>query len=324
MANPFGETGTDDPYPLFPFMYNNQIIWIDTIKYGDRILHYADLKGAGFLYHSEPGNSFWSAPGSAGFGQYPTGGATGGTSGGSYGYSSSGGSSSGGGGGYAGPSEYDLYSKAAKHAAKQYGIPLTDALIKYNFNQQTTIEELDQRLQAISWTRENNTYLNQFEAELKARGLLGKNASTTLAERVNIALRRAPKPWLDLWETAATRTAAVRAGFDISKQEGDLEVSRSAIQGLLGRLEDRVMSASQILPSLQQAANLALELGPYARYKKYGLSKKELLNVGAGIAGAKTTSKLQRMVAEVEAFSQFRSYSPFQIQERSLAGQGGS
>jgi hypothetical protein len=251
----------------------------------------------------------------------------------------------GGGGGFGGPAfttqfgrelsqrEYEILAANLKSVAYRYGKPLDDAMVRLLIKREVAPEELLDRLLAITRIEENKTVLNQFEKTLAARGLAKK---FDFKDRLDFILGRAPDQWRDLWEEASTRGAAAQAGFRIfnkpqtlrhADRKGmveDLALTRQEVLRV-GRKLGEPLTEESARPIFQQAARLALELLPLSRLKGYKLTKSELLDASAGVAGVGTEQKIQRLLDEQRSFFEKRAPGLYQTgRAGSLAGPMGA
>lgn len=179
-----------------------------------------------------------------------------------------------------------------------FGYDVTKSMAQALLNGSVSPDEFQQRLLVNQRVSDNKVFFQRFQATLDSLGVKA-NFNTPEAQRAFILGEAAPE-FYHVWAQAAGETSAVQAGFTITTEKGDLNLSSRAITGLetkLGLTGPNAGQAEQALdPILQKTAQYLQQYGAIGRMQGMGLDPAGVAQVAAGVGNAKTAQKLQFLI----------------------------
>jgi len=198
--------------------------------------------------------------------------------------------------------QYLSQEKAYQQIADLAGIHLNQENQALLFEGDTSSTEFQQRAAFISRWRENPEAFEQFAAAAKAQGLI--KGKFTIKDAMHLSLGTAPKEWYKLLEEAGTRTAAVQAGFDITKH--------AKLAGYLGLSRQQILAIDRAVPGLggeaamagsfQELAQRFRTLLPEGNITGFAVTKDDLIQLEfGGPRQAQVAETVGRILAAVKA-----------------------
>ena len=199
--------------------------------------------------------------------------------------------------------QYIAQQKSYQETADLYGIHLSRENMALLFEGDVSPREWQQlRAAPIARIRENPEAFAQFEAAARAQGLI--KGKFTKKDAVTLAIGEGPREWYKLLEEFGTRTAAVQAGFDISKH--------AKLAGYLGLTRKQVLAINKAVPGLggeaqmagsfQELAQRFRQLLPEGNITGFDVSKEDLIQLEfGGPRQAQVADTVARILAAVKA-----------------------
>jgi hypothetical protein len=198
--------------------------------------------------------------------------------------------------------QYMALEKSFQETADLYGIHLNRENQALLFEGDVSAREWQQRAMAINRIRENPEAFQQFEAAARAQGLI--KGKFNRKDAYHLAIGEGPTEWYKLLEEFGTRTAAVQAGFDISKH--------AKLAGYLGLTRKQILAINKAVPGLggeaqmagsfQELAQRFRQLLPEGNITGFDVSKEDLIQLEfGGPRQAQVADTVARILAAVKA-----------------------
>jgi len=198
--------------------------------------------------------------------------------------------------------QYMAQEKSFQETADLYGIHLNQENQALLFEGDVSAREWQQRAMAINRIRENPEAFHQFEAAARAQGLI--KGKFNKKDAYTLAIGEGPTEWYRLLEEFGTRTAAVQAGFDITKHPqlaGYLGLSRKQVLAI-NRAVPGLGGETQMASSFQELAQRFRQLLPEGNITGFDVSKDDLIQLEfGGPKQAQIAETVQRIIAATKA-----------------------
>jgi len=169
------------------------------------------------------------------------------------------------------PYEYLQQADAYRELAQRYGLRggLDDKRIGKLIEGNVSMTELNDRFSALYRMEEYKPYMQAFKEVLASNGITRKFNEE---EMFRFVMGESPKEFYEIWEQASVGASATRAGLDLSAKE----------MKSIARMVPGVQDEAALYGNFQQLAQKVQTLLPLSRMAKFGITKKDLIELEFG------------------------------------------
>jgi len=170
------------------------------------------------------------------------------------------------------PYEYLQQKDAIRELAQRYGLrgKLDDKRIGTLIEGDVSLTELNDRFTAITRMEEYRPQMEAFAEVLKQRGV--QNVKMNDEWMYRFIMGEQPKQFYTLWEQASVGGSAARAGIDLNARQ-----MKSIAKSIPG-----VQSDEAVYGGMQELAAKITTLMPLSKMAKFGITKKDLIELQFG------------------------------------------
>lgn len=213
--------------------------------------------------------------------------------------------------------EYLNFEYNLETLGKQYGYKIETGDVGRALRKGITLEGYEDRLSALQRMREYEPSMKNFQAVLKARGLLPKGARDwTKQEQFDFITGQSNPQFYRVWEEASAATAAHLAGIDVlygkeAKKEpggvGYTDIRRGLLLQIIKSMPG-YQTEAELAQGMEELGYNLLKVLPLSEARSFGLTKQDIVRATfGGKNAARAEQKLERVVRTHEAFQEDRA-----------------